>query len=196
MAFRRYELATLAVYLLGGSRKSLDTEDVAKKCYQLAPDLFSWVKFADQINLELVRVSLSDAKKEKNGGLVTGVGRDGWRLTSKGFAWCELEGQAMLANLSNSSVSAERTVGSVDSQRRRREKARIVSLSAWSAWQNGSSVSFADAREVLRVDAYTTEKMLDIKATRTKGMFEDDQEVSRFLDEIISVLRRGPNNGD
>src|SRR5438128_1542724 len=84
---RQFQLAAVAVYLLGGAERSIDTEDIAHKCHELAPSMFSWQKYKDQINLELVRVSLSDAKKEKNGRLLSGSGREGWRLSSMGLDW-------------------------------------------------------------------------------------------------------------
>src|SRR5712691_1850334 len=69
---KQFEVAVAAIYLLGGAERSIDTEDAAVKCYQLAPTLFSWQKHKDQINLELVRVVLSNAKKPQNGALLSG----------------------------------------------------------------------------------------------------------------------------
>jgi hypothetical protein len=50
----------------------------------------SWRKYPDQINLELIRVFLSDAKKKKH-GLLLGAGKTGWRLTQAGLDWAEKE---------------------------------------------------------------------------------------------------------
>ena len=57
-------MVIFAVYLLGGGQKFVDTEDIAKKADQMSPGNFSWRKYQDQINLELIRVFLSNAKKE------------------------------------------------------------------------------------------------------------------------------------
>src|SRR5258706_12932137 len=80
------QLVALALYLLGGEATLVDTEDVAVRVHELAPGRFSWRKYTDQINLELVRVALSDACK---GGeaLVSGTGRTGWSLTAAGRRW-------------------------------------------------------------------------------------------------------------
>lgn len=56
------ELVTVAVYLLGGELRKIDTEDTAMKAHEIAPGRFAWRKYPGQINLELVRVALSDAK--------------------------------------------------------------------------------------------------------------------------------------
>src|SRR5262249_29068086 len=68
------EIVTLAVYRLGGAQRAIDTEDAAVEAHRIAPGRFSWKKYPDQINLELIRVFLSDAKKNK---LVVGSGRTG-----------------------------------------------------------------------------------------------------------------------
>ena len=69
------EIMTLAVYLLGGESKRIDTEDVAVKANGLMPGRFSWRKYKDQINIEIVRAFLSDAKKPKNGAYLSGTGQ-------------------------------------------------------------------------------------------------------------------------
>ena len=48
------EMVTLAVYRLGGAQRAVDTEDVAVEAHKLAPGRFSWRKYPDQINLELI----------------------------------------------------------------------------------------------------------------------------------------------
>src|SRR5258708_38983805 len=72
---KQYEGAATADYLLGGASRSIDTEAVAVKRHELAGSLFSWQKYKEQINLELVRVSLSDAKKAKSRGRASAVWR-------------------------------------------------------------------------------------------------------------------------
>lgn len=52
------ETVLVAVYLLRGDSNSVDTEDVAVKANELAPGAFTWRKYRDQINLEIVRVVL------------------------------------------------------------------------------------------------------------------------------------------
>jgi len=81
------EIVTLAVYLLGGDQHAVDTEDAAIKTHELAPGRFAWRKYPEQINLELVRVYLSDAKKPEKGDLLVGSGRTGWSLTKAGLNW-------------------------------------------------------------------------------------------------------------
>src|SRR5258708_38138453 len=81
------DIVTLAVFLSGGDQHVVDTEDVAIEAHKLAPGIFCWRKYPEQINLELVRVVLSNHKKVGNGALLTGSGKDGWMLSRVGLTW-------------------------------------------------------------------------------------------------------------
>lgn len=91
-----------ALYLLGGDSKRIHTEDIALKCFQLFPRSFSWAKYSQYPDKDIVRVALTDSRKKKNGALVEGrtgqkrgqTGKtnrppieDGWTLTVEGITW-------------------------------------------------------------------------------------------------------------
>ena len=185
---RRLDLVVLAVYVLNGYKKAVDTEDIAVKSHELAPGMFSWQKYPEQINLELVRVTLSDAKKVKYGALLTGSGREGWRLSTKGFEWASTSGRDLLET--GLKWDPERgTAGSVDAVRKRREKARLMQSGAWQSWTEGKPLSVRDTQMLFRIDGYSTGKMLDIKIVRLQSLFEDDPEIGQFLREAGDLAR-------
>lgn len=187
------EFVVIAVNSLGGSRKSIDTEEVAVKCHELSPGLFSWRKYPEQINLELVRVVLSNAKKHQYGELLTGSGREGWRLTAKGLDWMASRGKELLGADMQWNAN-KRSAGSVDTKRKQREKARLLRSNAWKGWKEGAPFSVRDAREVFRIDDYSTGKMLEIKIVRLQSLFQEDLEINPFLrDAGALVLETGEN---
>lgn len=187
---RQLDVVILAVHLLGGDRKSVDTEDVAVKCHQLAPGMFSWRKYPDQINLELVRVALSDAKKRSYGQLLSGSGREGWRLSPRGIDWIASKGEVLL-NKGSMRIDRERfSAGSVDAVRKRREKVRILSSAAWKSWTEQQTISLRDARILFRIDEYATSKMLDNKVVRLRSQFEDDEQIRPFIREAAELILR------
>lgn len=184
---KQQEIALLSVYLLGGERKSLDTEDIAFKSHDLAPGLFSWRKYPEQINLELVRVALSDAKKSRNGELLIGSGREGWRLSAKGLEWAKTQGKKLLKGKIQASTKS-RTAGSIDAVRKTREKDRLISSLAWKSWNGGDSISTGDARTLFRIDEYSTPKMLEIKIVRMQALFDEEEKFSDFLKEAGKII--------
>ena len=76
------EIVVIALYLLGGDKKSYDTEDVAVKASELAPGKFSWRKYRENIDQELVRRTITSAKLDSN--YVVGSQKDVWMLTKTG----------------------------------------------------------------------------------------------------------------
>jgi hypothetical protein len=96
------ELAVYALFLLGGDTNRIHTEDIALKCFELSPSSFSWVKYQQYPDKDIVRMALMDARKELFGAFVDGragqkrglsakTGRhpidDGWVLTTNGINW-------------------------------------------------------------------------------------------------------------
>ena len=78
------DIAVYALYRLGGLERRVHTEEVAKGCYDLAPERFSWELYPEYPAREPGRSSLFDARKPKNGALVTGDQVKGWMLTPEG----------------------------------------------------------------------------------------------------------------
>jgi hypothetical protein len=183
------QVVTLAVFLEGGDHKAVDTEDVAIRANQLAPGRFSWRKHPEQINLELVRVYLSDAKSTEKGGLVVGSGRTGWSLTPAGLQWARLASKSLTGrDLSRS--RDEGGGGSVDERRWRRERARVLATTAWQRWASGSrtEIGVKEAAEVFRIDSYAEGRMRTMKITRLRSLLADDADLLSFLDGIAEIL--------
>ncbi len=89
------DIVLYALYLLGGWQKRVHTEDVALKCYEIAPSKFSWVKYPQHPDLAPARFALEAAKKPRYGALVKGESErkrtvksvGGWMLTAEGIRW-------------------------------------------------------------------------------------------------------------
>jgi hypothetical protein len=184
-----HDVVILAAFQLGASQKAIDTEDIAVKASELAPGRFSWRKYPDQINLELVRVTLSDLKKGAYSGLLSGSGRSGWTITAKGLEWINQNEKRLLrSELGRAPEDAK--FGSIDSAREQRERKRLKASKAWGQWlSEPSKVSRTDAESVLRVDSYTTDRAFELKINRLKTTFRRDKEMSRFLDHMVEILR-------
>lgn len=87
--FSNPQLVTIAVAFCNGDTEYVDREDVAIKVNEIAPGRFNWRKYPERIDLDAVKVSLRDAKKLKNGGLLVGDNSIGWMLSPVGLKWIE-----------------------------------------------------------------------------------------------------------
>ena len=184
------EMVTLAVYLLGGAQRAIDTEDIAMQAQALAPGRFSWKKYPEQINLELIRVYLSAAKTK--GELVIGSGRTGWRLTQSGMRWAK-QAAPTIKDIETTRSRAQLRSGSIDEQRWHRERLRLMSGAAWKLWKDGDhEIPLAEAKKAFRIDSYARGDLRETKITRLQSLFSDNNEIAPFLEHLIEVLNREP----
>jgi hypothetical protein len=132
-------------------------------------------------------VFLSDAKKNE---LVIGSGRTGWRLTQRGLKWAE-EVSETPEEFDPARTRAQSRAGSIDEQRWRRERSRIVATRAWQLWITGvRDIPAAETKQVFRIDSYARGELRETKITRLRAMFSDDRELAPFLDHLIDDLNR------
>jgi|HubBroStandDraft_5_1064220.scaffolds.fasta_scaffold68653_2 hypothetical protein len=184
------ELAALALYVLGGGGRLVDTEDVAIQIHKIAPGRFSWRKYPDQINLELVRVALSDARKSESGSLVTGTGREGWSLTAAGQRWAEANAPRLVGQ-DLTKHRAERSAGSIDERRWQRERARMLATEAWRQWnaaRDGSAITAEAAADLFRIDRYVGGRAREIKINRLREMFAGDDDLAPFVEAAAGIV--------
>jgi len=180
------QVVTLAVFAVGGGTSLVDTEDAAVAAHRLAPTRFGWRKYPEQVNLELVRVCLSDAKKPGK-GLLNGSGTKGWSLTPKGLEWARLNESRVSTGITPRGRSDAR--GQAFTERRwRAERSRLLLLDAWQSWQSGNhQLSRAGAREVFRIDSYADAQVQNLKITRLLALFADDVELKPFLEAAAAA---------
>jgi len=96
------ELVVYVLSLLGAESRRVHTEEIAVKCHELFPASFSWTRYTQIPDKDIVRVALTDARKARHGALVDGRSGerrghsattkrdpvpDGWMLTEAGVRW-------------------------------------------------------------------------------------------------------------
>jgi len=176
------EIVVLAVYLLRGANKPVDTEDVAVRASKLAPGRFTWRRHKNQISIEHIRVYLSDAKKQKNGRLLSGDGTKGWQLTSAGLDLAlrtqdRVKGAELARTRSNPS----------EERRRKAEVGRISQLPAWEKYQRGETVSRREAEAVFRLTDYVRDARRETLIERVRLLFLRNPEFGAFLSDMAKI---------
>ncbi len=180
------EVVTLALFLLNGESRYIDTEDIAVKANELAPGRFTWKKYPTQINLELVRVYLSDAKKPDKGGYLLGSGNQGWLLTERGLKF----GKTHIGNLEGMDLSRD-PLSVRDQQLRQHERVRILASDAYARFARGDcdQLTRKEAEAVFRVDDYIVGKARERKIVRLANMFDNDHNLKTVLRAAADKLR-------
>jgi hypothetical protein len=187
-ALSSHEIVTVAVYLLGGDSRYVETEDIAVRANELAPRRFTWRKYPDQINLEVIRVYLSDAKKADKGKYLTGSGTDGWMLTEKGLVFAKRAVTALEGvDLSRKPMNPK------ERQWLRNERARLLAEAAYAKYREGraQAVSLREAESFFRLDEYVTGLSRERKILRIVNSFADDPDLGDAAREIATIVTGG-----
>jgi hypothetical protein len=89
------DIVLYALYMLGGLKKKIFTEDIAKKSFDLSSFRFSWRKYPNIPDLEPTRRTLIDARDIRKlvigrAGEVKGLKpSDGWIFSPAGVLWID-----------------------------------------------------------------------------------------------------------
>lgn len=184
----RPEAVTLAAYSLGATDRSLDTEDIAMRVAKLVPGMFSWQKaeYKDQIDKELVRVALSDARLKKE-YVVGSHDKGGWMLTPQGVRFAE-------RHIKQVEGGIEQRGRGRDEQQLGRERMRLLSSVAFSQYQEaGRTDAVADeaANAFFRIDVYVQGPARERKVTRIVNNFGDDPELGELVRDLSKRVLKG-----
>lgn len=178
----RPQAVTLALYALGADTASFDTEDVAMRVEKIAPGMFSWQKYPDRTDKELVRVALSDARLKA--GLVIGSHSDGWMLTPKGLEFARENATEMKSG----QVPKRRTR---DDAQWQKERTRLMTSDAYQHYRNGAldAVTPEEADAFFRLNLYVTGETRDRKIARIENQFGDDPELGQLVKRLAQRAR-------
>ncbi len=179
----RVDIIVMAMLRLGGDSKGLDMEDIAVECHIVSPKTFAWRKYPDQINLDLVANAMRDAKRDRNGALLSGGQTQGWRLTVAGQKYSQ---KLVDANAKPSEPHSVPGFRGADGKRIKQEYNRIMKSDAYAEWSSGAKISESALISLLKINAYTSDELLEIKKTRLAKCRGITKEMDSFL---IKVLR-------
>jgi len=198
-----WEIAVFAVNGLGGAARRVATEDVALKCFDLAPDAFSWVKYLQFPDKDVVRSALVDARKDKNGRLLQGragrgkgqltrtnatPSRDGWMLTEAGARWIRENESRIAQQLGQRNASDHR-------QEHRQRLSRLQSHRLYKQFLSNSddfNPSLGDLGELFRcrVDASQLTWERRFNTARILAEAVNEQIILRFIEKCKMAVER------
>jgi hypothetical protein len=188
------DIVIYALYILGGYQKRVHTEDIALKCYEIAPTRFSWIKYPEYPDIQPVRFALEKCKPLIVGSserkLPTTI--TGWRLTSDGIKWVKMNLDRIDQQLGKKQPPTERLVDN------RRIKALINSraFKKYLAEGEKAEISRADFAESLVCTVNTKPEIVSerIEQLHSAADLLNQDKVKQYLDfcrKSFAKLQRG-----
>jgi len=191
-----WELAAAACFLEGGATKLVHTEDLAVRAFQLAPQRFCWRKYPERIDLDIARVSLTDAAKAKNGALVQGSKDSGWSLTQAGIRWVE-QARERLPKLFQGEAILDPDRRSTQAVAADRESERLRQSDAYQKWQSGrpGDLTVYDFFKATRTSEYLPTAQMSLRRTQLVQLVGGDAELVRFVDDLFNRFEGSYRDG-
>ena len=182
----------------GGETGFVSTEDVAMTAFQLYPERFSLVRYPEHPDVDVVRVTLVDLRKEKYGAFVEGNKKAGWKLTDAGLAWLRQNASAIERAIKNKHPKECR----IESGKLLTKKKimaqylkRIYESSAYRKWRLSEKVTLYDFFDIMRVDQYTPEEVYRNHMGQLRDAVHNDPQAVRFLRQLDSEYGRTYREG-
>lgn len=184
------DICLYALVESGGDVEFVATEEVAVRAFELYPERFGLIRFPKYPDVDAVRVTLTDLRKEKYGSLVEGDKKKGWRITKSGAGWIAANNEEVLAAI-RGKLSGERRISSgrrITSQKIRSSRlGRILNSKAFAKWKRGMEPSVYDFFDVLRIDSYTPEDVYREHLNELLEIVPDESDEERFLKELAKT---------
>lgn len=192
------DIAIYALYLLGGWQKRVHTENIALKCYELAPSKFSWVKYPQYPDLAPARFALEAVKKPEYGALVKGESErkreniGGWMLTDRGIQWIEDNKAQIEKHLAKHLPTGNR----LPADRKLRELFKSIAFKKFRDYGEQAEISRAEFAESLICTVNTGAEVLNDRLEQLYSIAEvlRREEVKEYVNfcrrKFASILER------
>lgn len=182
------DIVLYALYFLGGWQTRIHTEEVALKCYQLAPSKFSWIKYPQYPDPAPARFALEAAKKLRYGALVKGESErkkniksiGGWMLTDKGIQWIKSNKERIEKYLDRRLTAGDR----LPADRRLKELFKSQAFKKFREYGKQSEISHAELAESLVCTVNTRPEILNARLDQLYSIAErlQKEEAKNYVD--------------
>ncbi len=180
------DIVAIAAYMAGAAKKRVDMEDIAVKANEIAPGRFSWRKYKEQIDLELIYKHLWDLTKPDHGSYVTGTKNEGWMLTLAGTTFAE-KAVAIVEGMNLGKVRLTKA----DEQRMKRDRVRMLAEPAYKKVADGHAdkVTIVEAERFFRLDDYVVGQARERKLAQAENAFHDDPKLATAVANAAQLVR-------
>ena len=174
-----------ALYLLGGSDRDIDVEDIYLKSFELAPARLSWRTRPDLPDYKKTAKALQSVEASTHVGLVHRIGPYTRRLTAEGAAWV-----ARFRPVFEQAYGGKTPVrpdAANEHERRRRALKANSQFVAWQAGQAFDRFELADAFECSAASPANVWRGRVDEARRSADVLSDEQ-LNNFVQAVDGYL--------
>lgn len=181
-----------ALYLLGGSDKDVDVEDMFLKCHELAPARLSWRTRPDLPDYKKVSKALQSVEASTHVGLFHHTNQYARRLTLDGNRWVETYISILERVYSKAPVKASKNTNMHE-----RKRHEIKNSPVWVLFKESpANIGIEDFASVLQCSAASSQttwasRVQDVK--RAADVLQD-QELMQFAQLVELRVLNGENN--
>ena len=202
------DIVIYALYLLGGWKKRIHTEDIALECFKIAPRKFSWVKHSQYPDMLPSLFALEAAKKQQHGELVIGETErkktvkiiGGWMLTVSGVKWIKENLSRIEQSLNKNKIGGTR----LHTDRKLEQLYKSTAFNKFLIKSENTELSHAEFAESLICTINTRSEKLNDRLNQLSSIAEElnKEEVKSYIDfcrkKFSSILesKRGDSDAE
>jgi len=189
------DITLYALYLLGGWQKRVHTEDIALKCFKLAPSLFSWVKYPEYPDIQPVRFALEKSKDLVLGESERSQKKDsigGWMLKDNGVDWINANISRIEASLGKHKPTGNR----LDSDRKIKALLKSEAYQKYLTKKEQAKIAFPEFTESLICTVNTQREVIVDRIESLLSIAEESniEKVSEYLKFCKKLFASNLNN--
>lgn len=178
-----------ALYLLNGSERAVDVEEIYLKVFEIAPLRFGWRTRPDLPNFKKTAKALQEVEAKSHVGLLLRSSANLRRLTPEGKAWV-LRNRALLE-----AVYGGKTVAAPANSDLARQMKNLKSNQVYAIWQSGKSLTLTHLSVLLNcsktsADAVWRNRLADLTELADQT---NDAEILRLSTDAKNVYEKEKN---
>lgn len=183
-----------ALYVLGGSDRDIDVEDIYLKCFEMAPARLAWRTQPQLPDYKKTSKALQSVEATTHTGLIHRPHQYSRRLTIEGIRWVEAYKEILERVYSKHSVAA-----STNTNMYERTRHSIKESSSWHVFQNDpTQLDTADLAALLRCTATSPQETWRSRVLDLKRAAEilDDKDLADFAKVVELKVIKGAINSE
>jgi hypothetical protein len=174
-----------ALFVLGGSDREIDVEDIYIKAFDMAPARLGWRTKPELPDYKKTSKALQSVEAKTHVGLVHKTHANARKLTASGVAWVEMYRDVFEQVYSRGPVAAANT----NAHEKRRKS--IQESKAWKLWSKDGSLDLFKLSEALTCSPGSPVAIWKsrVEEVSRAGNVLQDKELIRFADAISMFVK-------